>query len=100
MTYARREADYYASLNDDVDYLTAELRRINWLQHALRARKLAARVTNASILLALIVPYVDVTLESFCWYLASSSLVAWILSLLAINLLARRRTPRLETSSV
>ena len=99
MTYARREADYYASLNDDDGYLATELRRINWLQHALRARKLAARVTNASILLALIVPYVDVTLESFCWYLASSSLLAWIFSLFAIKLLARRRTPRLETSS-
>lgn len=99
MTYARREADYYASLNDDDDYLSSELRRINWLQHSLRARKLAARVTNASILLALVVPYVDVTLESFCWYLASSSLVAWIFSLFAIKLLARRRTPRLETSS-
>ena len=99
MTYARREADYYASLNDDDDYLASELRRINWLQYALRSRKLAARVTNASILLALVVPYVDVTLESFCWYLASSSLIAWILSLFAIKLLARRRTPRLEASS-
>jgi tetratricopeptide (TPR) repeat protein len=99
MNYARREADYYASLNDDDDYLATELRRINWLQHALRARKLTARVTNASILLALIVPYVDVTLESFCWYLASSSLIAWILSLFAMKLLGRRRSPQLDTRS-
>ena len=27
MVYARREADYYARLNDDEDYLSAELRR-------------------------------------------------------------------------
>jgi tetratricopeptide (TPR) repeat protein len=100
MTYARREADYYASLNDDDDYLASELRRINWLQYALRVRRLAARVTNASILMALIVPYFDATVEGFCWSLASSSLVAWILSLLAIKLLGRRRTPHLETSSV
>jgi hypothetical protein len=99
MAYARREADYYATLNDDDDYLASELRRINWLQHSLRVRRLAARVTNASILAALIVPYVDSTVEGICWSLASSSLVAWILSLFAIKFLARRRTPRLEPSS-
>jgi len=54
--HARREADYYALLNDDDDYLASELRRINWLQHSLKVRRLAARITNASILVALIVP--------------------------------------------
>src|SRR6266540_1200748 len=34
--HAGREAEYYARLNDDDDYLTAELRRINWLQHFLK----------------------------------------------------------------
>ncbi|MGI9065128.1 MAG: tetratricopeptide repeat protein [Pyrinomonadaceae bacterium] len=99
MAYARREGDYYATLNDDDDYLASELRRINWLQHSLRVRRLAARVTNVSILVALIVPYFDSTLESLCWWLATSSLVAWILSLFAIKVLARRRTPQLETTS-
>jgi tetratricopeptide (TPR) repeat protein len=99
MAYARREGDYYATLNDDDDYLASELRRISWLQHSLRVRRLAARVTNITILVALIVPYVDSTLESLCWSLATSSLVAWIFSLFAIKVLARRRTPQLETSS-
>jgi len=98
MAYARREADYYASLNDDDDYLASELRRITWLQHSLRVRRLAARVTNAGIFVALIVPYVDPTIEGLCWSLASSALVAWILSLFAIKILTRRRAPRLETS--
>jgi hypothetical protein len=61
-------------------------------------RRLAGRVTNASILCALIVPYFDATVESMFWSLASSSLLAWIFSLFAIKFLARRRTPRLETS--
>ena len=30
--YARREAEYYLRLNDDDEYLSAELTRINWLQ--------------------------------------------------------------------
>mgnify|MGYP003694171615 CR=1 FL=1 len=55
--HAGREAAYYARLNEDDDYLTAELRRINLLQHSLKVRRLAARVTNASILVALVVPF-------------------------------------------
>jgi tetratricopeptide (TPR) repeat protein len=92
---AIREADYYARLNDDDDYLDSELRRINWLQHSLKVRRLAARVTNASILVALVVPYVDEDIAGICWALASSSLLAWISSLFAIMLLGKRRTPRL-----
>ncbi|MEP6718261.1 MAG: hypothetical protein ABJB21_03915 [bacterium] len=93
--YARREADYYAQLNDDDDYLNSELRRINWLQHSLRIRRLAARVTNASILMALVAAYVDSSFAGICWSLATSSLFAWILSLFGIKLLGRRSTPRL-----
>jgi hypothetical protein len=92
---AIREADYYARLNDDDDYLDSELRRINWLQHSLKVRRLAARVTNASILVALVVPYVDEDIAGICWAMASSSLIAWISSLFAIMLLGKRRTPRL-----
>lgn len=95
--HAGREGEYYARLNDDDDYLAAELRRINWLQHSLKVRRLAARVTNASILAALVVPYVDSGVAGLCWSLASSSLIAWISSLIAIRLFARRRTPRLAT---
>ena len=93
--YARREADYYAQLNDDDDYLNSELRRINWLQHSLRIRRLAARVTNASILMALVAAYVDSSYAGICWSLATSSLFAWILSLFGIKLLGRRSTPPL-----
>lgn len=95
--HAGREGEYYARLNDDDDYLAAELRRINWLQHSLKVRRLAARVTNASILAALVVPYVDSAVAGLCWSLASSSLIAWISSLIAIKLFARRRAPRLAT---
>ena len=56
-------------------------------------RRLAARVTNASILVALLVPYVDEAVAGPCWYLATSALIAWISSLLAIKLLAKRRKP-------
>ena len=92
--FARREADYYARLNDDEDYLVTELRRINWLQNSTRVRRLAARVTNASILVALAASYVDPTIGGLGWALASSSLFAWIASLVVGKVLANRWTPR------
>jgi tetratricopeptide (TPR) repeat protein len=92
--FARREADYYALLNDDDDYLAAELRRIGWLQNSLQARRVAARVTLASILLALIGASVDEAVSSVGWSFASSSIVVWI-SLAIINkFLIQRRKAR------
>jgi tetratricopeptide (TPR) repeat protein len=94
--HARREADYYALLNNDDDYLTAELRRIGWLQHLHRARRLAARMTLASVLLALTGPSFDQSIEGIGWSLASSSLVAWLGVALISRYLTPRRKPRAE----
>jgi tetratricopeptide (TPR) repeat protein len=88
--YARSERDYYVQLNNDDDYLAAELRRINWLQSVTRIRRLALRVTNASVLLALIGGLVDPFAGSLGWSLASSALVIWLLSLLGTRMLFTR----------
>ncbi|MGI8732405.1 MAG: tetratricopeptide repeat protein [Pyrinomonadaceae bacterium] len=94
--FAKREADYYVRLNDDDDYLSAELRRINWLQTFSHIRRLAARITNASILIALVGPYLDPAIASMGWALASSSLVAWLLGILGTRILAGRRNRPLD----
>lgn len=93
VAFANHEADYYMRLNDDDDYLSTELQRINWLQTLSHMRRLAARITNASILIALIGPYLNSTIASMGWALASSSLVAWLLGLFGSRLLAERRPP-------
>jgi len=92
--YAGSEAEYYVRLNDDDDYLSTELSRINWLQTLTHVRRLAARVTNASVLVALIGTYAAQAIASIGWALASSALVAWVTSLLAGKLLSARRKPR------
>jgi tetratricopeptide (TPR) repeat protein len=94
--YARREAEYHTRLNDDDEYLTAELRRIGWLQNLQRARRLAARMTLASILLALAGPSFDESIENVGWSLASSSLIAWLGVALVARYFASRRKPRPE----
>ena len=91
--YARSEGDYYMHLNDDDDYLAAELRRINWLQSVTRIRRLALRVTNASVLLALIAGYVDPMAGSLGWSLASSALIIWLVTLLGTRMLFTRSKP-------
>ena len=92
--YARREAEYYGRLNNDDDYLATELRRINWLQTVTRVRRLSARVTNAAILVALAGGYVDVTMGSVGWSIASSSLIVWVLTLVGTRMLFERSKPR------
>jgi tetratricopeptide (TPR) repeat protein len=94
--HARREAEYYARLNNDDDYLSAELRRIGWLQNLQSARRLAARMTLASLLLALMGPSFDEAIEGIGWSLASSSLVAWLGVALISRYLTPRRKPRAE----
>jgi tetratricopeptide (TPR) repeat protein len=91
--YARSEGEYYMQLNNDDDYLAAELRRINWLQNITRIRRLALRVTNASVLLALIGGLIDPIAGSLGWSLASSALIIWALSLAGTHMLFERSKP-------
>jgi hypothetical protein len=79
--YAKRERDYYSLLNDDEEYLATELRRINWLQHATRLRRLSSRVVNGGILLALGGGLVDPAFGSVGWSLASSAMIIWLITL-------------------
>ena len=92
--YADREADYYRRLNDDEDYLATELRRINWLHTVTRVRRLAARLTNVGILIALIGGYVDTVAGGIGWSLASSSLIVWLITLVCARMLFSRTKPR------
>jgi tetratricopeptide (TPR) repeat protein len=93
---ARREADYYSRLNSDEDYLAAELRRMNWLEGANRVQHLAARISFAALLVALVGSSVDQVVAGLGWAFASSSIIAWSGSLLTRRLLATRG--RAETS--
>jgi tetratricopeptide (TPR) repeat protein len=89
--YAKREADYYALLNNDDEYLAGELSRIGWLDTLQRARKAAARLTFAGLLLALVAASVEETIASASWAIATSALIAWCALSLLHPWLAKRR---------
>jgi tetratricopeptide (TPR) repeat protein len=93
---ARREADYYSRLNNDEDYLAAELRRMNWLEGAGRVQRLTARVSFAALLIALVGSSVDQMVAGLGWALASSSIIAWSGSLIIRRFLNTRS--RIEAS--
>jgi Tfp pilus assembly protein PilF len=87
---ARREADYYTRLNADEDYLSAELRRMTWLEGAGRIQQLTARVSFASLFVALTGSFVDQLVAGVGWALASSSIIGWSGALLVRKFLSRR----------
>ncbi|HEX8746483.1 MAG TPA: hypothetical protein VF717_04730 [Pyrinomonadaceae bacterium] len=92
--FARREADYYALLNDNDEYLSAELKRINWLQTLQLVRRWSARIMLTSVLLALGSAFLegaDVDISSIGWSLTASSLAAWFIAHLLYKLLSHRR---------
>jgi Tfp pilus assembly protein PilF len=88
---ARREADYYARLNDDDDYLSAELRRMNWLEGAGRIQQFSARVSFAALFVALAGSFLDQIVAGVGWAVATSSIIGWSGCLLLRKILARRR---------
>ena len=92
--YARSEGEYYLQLNNDDDYLAAELRRISWLQTVTRVRRLALRVTNLSVLIALIGAFIDPLAASLGWSLASSALIVWLVTVAGTKALFQRSKPR------
>jgi tetratricopeptide (TPR) repeat protein len=87
---ARREADYYSRLNNDEDYLAAELRRMNWLEGAARIQHVSARLSFAALLIALVASSVDQLIAGLAWALASSSIIAWSGSLVTRKILTTR----------
>lgn len=89
--YAQSEAEYYFKLNSDDEYLSAELRRMNWLQTLQSARRIAARMTFASILLIIIGPFLEDTIAEIGWALASSAIIAWIGVRIATRFFVQRR---------
>lgn len=88
---ARNEAEYYSRLNDDDEYLSSELRRMNWLESAGRVQSFSARVSFASLFVALTGSFVDQIVAGVGWAVASSSIIGWSSALVVRKFLARRR---------
>ena len=92
--FAAREAEYYARLCEDDEYMLAEMRRIKWLYHLNGARRTLVRTTFAALLLAVAGAFFDEALASVGWSIASGALAAWMMAAAAIKFLLQRRKIR------
>ena len=63
---------------------------MNWLEGSGRVQQLAARVSFAALLVALVGPSINQVLAGVGWALASSSIIAWIGSLATRKFLSGR----------
>ena len=64
---------------------------MNWLEAAGRIQRLTARVSFASLLVALVGSSLDQFVGGIGWAVASSSIIAWSGSLVVRRLLSTRR---------
>ncbi len=92
--FAEREAEYYARLCEDDEYMLAEMKRIKWLHHLNGARRTLVRTTLAALLLAVVGSFFDEALASVGWSIASGALAAWMMTAAAVKLLLQRRKIR------
>ena len=92
--FAAHEAEYYARLCEDDEYMLAEMKRIKWLHHLNGARRTLVRTTFAALLLAVAGSFFDEALASVGWSIASGALAAWMMTAAAIKLLLQRRKLR------
>lgn len=89
--FARREADYYARLDNDDSYLNAEVKRISLLQNMRQVGETAARTTLLAVVFASTLMFVDEKVAAAAWSLAAATATAWIALTLGASLFANRR---------
>lgn len=76
--FAQREADYFERLDNDDDFLNAEVRRISLLQNMRQIGSNAARVTLMAISFASVLMLFDETFAVAAWSLAAAASLAWV----------------------
>jgi hypothetical protein len=64
---------------------------MNWLESAGRVQQFSARVSFASLLVALTGSFLDQMVAGVGWAVASSSIIGWSGALVVRKFLARRR---------
>ncbi len=69
---------------------------MNWLESAGKIQRLTARISFASLLIALIGSSIDQFVAGVGWAVASSSIIAWSGSLVVRRFLSTRKTAAID----
>ncbi|MGI8470286.1 MAG: tetratricopeptide repeat protein [Pyrinomonadaceae bacterium] len=88
--WARGETLYFSSLNDDEDYMDAEVRRLKMLENIERGKKMALRLAVFGFLTILLGMFSGEMIVNVGWACASVSLLIWAGLIMSRNLLTDR----------
>ena len=88
--WAQNETDYFSRLNNDEEYIDAEVTRINRLEKIERWKVTAMRLTVLGIAIVLIGLITDESIALLGWTFSIASLIAWIALITSRKFLIKR----------
>ena len=88
--WAHNETIYFSALNDDENYLDAEVRRFKMLDNIERGKKMSLRLAVFGFLTILFGMFADATIVNIGWTCACVSLLIWAGMIASHNILIER----------
>lgn len=88
--WAQGETLYFSNLNDDEDYMDAEVRRLNRLENIERGKKMSLRLAVFGFMTILFGMFADEIIVNIGWACASVSLLIWAGMIMSRNILTER----------
>lgn len=88
--WAQGEAEYFSLLNNDVEYMEAEISRIGWLNSATRAKRACLRLTIIGLLAILGGTLFNKQVAAFGWAISAATTMAWAFLTLVEKFLSGR----------
>jgi tetratricopeptide (TPR) repeat protein len=88
--WTKQEAAYFSNLNENEDYMDAEISRVNWLESVGKARQSTMRLILFGLVIIAFGLLFDDSIAIVGWAVASGSMLAWFSSLLAERFLSNR----------
>ena len=89
--WAQDETAYFSALNDDENYLGAEVRRLKMLCNIERGKKMSLRLAVFGFLTILFGMFADQMIINVGWAGAGASLLIWVGMIMSRNILIERR---------
>lgn len=94
--WAQGENEYFTRLNNDDEYMEAEMTRINWLESVERRKKIALRFTLLGLLIVFFGVLFNETVANGGWIISFVSIILWVGFVMSEGLLSER-CPVIET---
>lgn len=88
--WAQGENEYFSRLNNDEDYMEAEMTRINWLESVERKKRTALRFSLLGLLVVLFGVLFNDTIANIGWIASFISMFLWVGLVMSQGLLSER----------